>query len=156
MVKGLGLKYLWKIFWSVSQQEKKPYLSLIEIWVFLNQLFFKLEKKSSCDELYFLLVSSCCSQKKNQAIFKTRHFKLEIITSSTKRRQKSSAAHCSRITRYPSFISQDFFHFSTFIHDGDNLNMSENLSCLCHTSRRLLEKGFSILLRFIMWKDLPG
>ena len=32
-------------------------------------------------------------------------------------------AHCSRITRYPSFISQDFFSFSTFIQDGDNLNM---------------------------------
>ena len=24
-----------------------------------------------------------------------------------------SRAHCSRITRYPSFIAQDFFHFST-------------------------------------------
>ena len=31
--------------------------------------------------------------------------------------------HCSRIARYPSFISQDFFHFSSFIHYGDNLNM---------------------------------
>ena len=31
--------------------------------------------------------------------------------------------HCSRITRYPSFIAQDLFHFSTLIHDGDNLNM---------------------------------
>ena len=36
-------------------------------------------------------------------------------------------AHCSRITRYPSFIAQDFFHFSTLIHNGDNLNMYENL-----------------------------
>ena len=35
--------------------------------------------------------------------------------------------HCSRITRYPSFISQDFFHFSSFINNGDNLNMYENL-----------------------------
>ena len=32
-------------------------------------------------------------------------------------------SHCSRITFYDSFISQDFFHFSTFIRDGDNLNM---------------------------------
>ena len=32
-------------------------------------------------------------------------------------------SHCSRITSYHSFISQDFFHFSTFINDGDNLNM---------------------------------
>ena len=32
-------------------------------------------------------------------------------------------SHCSRITHYPSFISQDFFHFSLFIHNGDNLNM---------------------------------
>ena len=31
--------------------------------------------------------------------------------------------HCSRITRYVSFISQDFFHFSTFTHNGDNLNL---------------------------------
>ena len=34
-----------------------------------------------------------------------------------------SVSHCSRITRYHSFISQDFFHFSSFIHNGDNLNM---------------------------------
>ena len=31
--------------------------------------------------------------------------------------------HCSRITRYPSFISQDFFHFSR-----DNLNMKKDLN----------------------------
>ena len=36
---------------------------------------------------------------------------------------KSNNTHCSRITRYPSFISQDFFHFSSFIHNVDNLNM---------------------------------
>ena len=35
----------------------------------------------------------------------------------------TSNSHCSRITCYPSFISQDFFHFSTFIRDEDNLNM---------------------------------
>ena len=34
-----------------------------------------------------------------------------------------SFTHCSRISCYPSFISQDFFHFSSFIHNGDNLNM---------------------------------
>ena len=33
------------------------------------------------------------------------------------------STHCSRVTRYPSFIAQDFFHFSTLIHNGDNLNM---------------------------------
>ena len=32
-------------------------------------------------------------------------------------------SHCSRITRYASFISLDFFHFSTFTHNGDNLNL---------------------------------
>ena len=32
-------------------------------------------------------------------------------------------SHCSRITRYASFISQDFFHFSTFTHNGENLNL---------------------------------
>ena len=32
-------------------------------------------------------------------------------------------SHCSRITHYPSFISQDFCYFSLFIHNGDNLNM---------------------------------
>ena len=30
---------------------------------------------------------------------------------------------CSRIDRNPSFIPQDFFHFSKFIDNGDNLNM---------------------------------
>ena len=35
----------------------------------------------------------------------------------------TSNSHCSRIPRYPSFICQDFFHFSSFIHNGDNLNM---------------------------------
>ena len=39
-----------------------------------------------------------------------------------------NSSHCSRITRYPSFISQDFFHFSSFIHDGDNLNMYKYLN----------------------------
>jgi hypothetical protein len=38
-----------------------------------------------------------------------------------------SISYCSRITRYPSFIAQDFFHFSTLIHNGHNLNMKENL-----------------------------
>ena len=36
-------------------------------------------------------------------------------------------SHCSRITCYPSFIAQDFYHFSTLIHNGDNLNMYGNL-----------------------------
>jgi hypothetical protein len=36
-------------------------------------------------------------------------------------------AHCSRINRYGNFISWDLFHFSSFIHNGDNLNMQENL-----------------------------
>ena len=31
-------------------------------------------------------------------------------------------AHRSRIAHYPSFISQDFFYFSSFIHNGDNYN----------------------------------
>ena len=34
---------------------------------------------------------------------------------------------CSRINRYPNIIGQDFFHFSSFIHNGDNINMYENL-----------------------------
>ena len=40
----------------------------------------------------------------------------------------SSHPHCSRIARYPSFFSQDFFHFSSYIHNGDNLNMYKNLN----------------------------
>ena len=31
--------------------------------------------------------------------------------------------HCSRMDRYSSFIAQDFFHFSSLINNGDNLNM---------------------------------
>ena len=37
-------------------------------------------------------------------------------------------ASCSRITSNPNFITQDFFHFSSFIHNGDNLNISKNLN----------------------------
>ena len=37
-------------------------------------------------------------------------------------------APCSRIAHNPNFISQFFYHFSSFIHIGDNLNMYENLS----------------------------
>ena len=36
---------------------------------------------------------------------------------------KFTLAHCSRINRYPNFISQDYFHFSSFIHTRDNLDM---------------------------------
>ena len=35
--------------------------------------------------------------------------------------------HCSRVTRYNSFISQDLFHFPMLIHDGDTLNSPLNL-----------------------------
>ena len=38
-----------------------------------------------------------------------------------------SGAHCSRVTRYNSFISQDLFHFPMLIHDGDTLNSPLNL-----------------------------
>ena len=37
-------------------------------------------------------------------------------------------SHCSRITCYRSFISQDFFHFSSFIHNRDNLNLWKKLN----------------------------
>ena len=37
------------------------------------------------------------------------------------------STHCSRINRYGNFISWDFFHLSSFIHNGDNLDMQENL-----------------------------
>ena len=37
-------------------------------------------------------------------------------------------SHCSRITCYRSFISQDFFHFSSFIHNRNNLNLWGNLN----------------------------
>ena len=30
---------------------------------------------------------------------------------------------CSRKVRYSSFIAQDFFHFSSFINNWDNLNL---------------------------------
>ena len=35
--------------------------------------------------------------------------------------------HCSRINRNGNFISWDFFHISSFIHNEDNLDMQENL-----------------------------
>ena len=50
-------------------------------------------------------------------------FKSETYFAPVKDTCKMDYSHCSRITRYPSFISQDFFHFSSFIHNGDNLNM---------------------------------
>ena len=31
------------------------------------------------------------------------------------------------VTRNPNFISQHFFHFSSFIHNGDNLNLQEKM-----------------------------
>ena len=34
---------------------------------------------------------------------------------------------CSRVTSNPDFISQHFFHFSSFIHSGDNLNLQEKM-----------------------------
>ena len=34
---------------------------------------------------------------------------------------------CSRVTCYPNFISQHFCHFSSFIHNGDNLNLQEKM-----------------------------
>ena len=36
-------------------------------------------------------------------------------------------AQCSRINRNPNFIVEDFFHFSSFIHNGDNLNLQEKM-----------------------------
>ena len=39
----------------------------------------------------------------------------------------TSRTPCSRINRNANFISQDFFHFSSFILDGDNLNMLKRL-----------------------------
>ena len=38
-----------------------------------------------------------------------------------------SESHCSRVTCYNSFISQDLFHFPMLIHDGDTLNSPLNL-----------------------------
>ena len=35
--------------------------------------------------------------------------------------------HCLRIDRNSNFIYWDFFHFTSVIHNGDNLNMKENL-----------------------------
>ena len=34
---------------------------------------------------------------------------------------------CSRVTSNPNFISQHFFHFSSFIHNGDNLKLQEKI-----------------------------
>ena len=34
--------------------------------------------------------------------------------------RKTDIPHCSRVARYHSFISQDFFYFSSFIHNGGN------------------------------------
>ena len=36
-------------------------------------------------------------------------------------------SHCSRINRYVNFISWDFFHLSSFIHNGDNLDLQEKI-----------------------------
>ena len=38
-----------------------------------------------------------------------------------------STSHCLRINRNGNFISWDFFHVSSFIHNRDNLDMQENL-----------------------------
>ena len=40
----------------------------------------------------------------------------------------ADAAQCSRTNGNPNFIAQEFFHFSSFIHNGDNLNIWENLN----------------------------
>ena len=50
------------------------------------------------------------------------------IKSPKSQNTKMYLSQCSRINHYPNFIAQDFFHFSSFIHNGDNLNMYENLS----------------------------
>ena len=34
--------------------------------------------------------------------------------------RKTDIPHCSRVACYHSFISQDFFYFSSFIHNGGN------------------------------------
>ena len=36
-------------------------------------------------------------------------------------------AHCSRINRNGNFISWDFFHLSSFMHNGDNVDMWCNI-----------------------------
>ena len=38
-------------------------------------------------------------------------------------RSEHSFQVSSRVTCNPNFISQDFLHFSSFIHNGDNMNM---------------------------------
>ena len=40
---------------------------------------------------------------------------------------KTYTTPCSRVARNPNFISQDFFHFSSFIHNGYNINLQEKM-----------------------------
>ena len=64
-------------------------------------------KRSKCNRVYTFSVAS----------IQTAYCTCAIITCS----------HCSRVTRYNSFISQDLFHFPMLIHDGDTLNSPLNL-----------------------------
>ena len=74
----------------------------------INQYMFK---KESID--YFEKIISTKGQIISKCLFGVFNFFQKM----------NKNTHCSRITRYHSFISQDFFHFSSFIHNGDNLNM---------------------------------
>ena len=54
--------------------------------------------------------------------------------------------HCSTIARYPSFFSQDFFfHFSSYIHNGDNLNFEFSLRIFEKFKKILAIEIFSLI-----------
>ena len=56
-------------------------------------------------------------QKRNLLILDTNSVRSNFSIKLT------DSPHCSRIVRYSSFIAQDFFHFSSFINNWDNLNL---------------------------------
>ena len=125
------------------------YLSVFEIWVFLNQVFFQLEKQSSYDEFDFFFFLVCCTLKSSSlkqttlSEFQTRHFKQGKISCSTRECRKSSANRygVSIIWKTSLWYRKKFLDLWIFCSDNLSLDFSVHFqpSVVC---RRLIEHKF--------------